>query len=220
MLRKFIILIGLFAIITIASTSTDAAIRRVAARYNVLNIYGGYAEPHGEYSESGLVYFVDSLNRPRYIDADSLYDPTYYLGIDYGTMYGHHFLYLIGFRFTEHNVQKWVFDEVGKYNLRQYDIEFNANYYFLDLLESVWSPYVGAGAQAGFTVYSVKGTVSNDSKLKVAFSANFGFDVKILQTAKKKSFVTISSMNSLNMVATDNRQKYLNLGVGLRYFFR
>ncbi len=215
MRRLLVTLIVITAIIAISTIHSEAAIKRVASRYNMLNFYGGYAIPHGEYDESGLVFFI-----PNKIDGDSLYDASLYLGVDYGTIYDHHILYLIGFRFTEHNVKDWIFDEIGfEYNLRQYDIELNANYLFLDLVESPWSPYVGAGVQGGFTTYSVRG-FDNDSKLKVAFSLNFGFDLKLMQTSKNKSFVTLASMNNYNLLGTDNRPQYLNLGVGLRYYFR
>lgn len=220
MKRIIITLLVVTAIIATATSSSDATIKRVASRYNIMNFYGGYADPHGEYDQSGLVYFEDNQDNPYDIKGDSLYNPTYYLGIDYGTLYGRHILYMIGFRFTEHSAKDWLFDEINfEYKLRQYDIEFNANYYLLDLVESPWSPYIGAGVQSGFTTYSVKG-FDNDSQLKFAFSLNLGFDIKLFQAPNKRSYVTLASMNNYNLLASDNRPKYLNVGLGLRYFFR
>jgi len=220
MRKLFVTFIVMIATISSVASSSDAAIKRVASRYNMLNFYSGYADPHGEYDQSGMVSFVDYQGRPSDIAGDSLYDATYYLGFDYGTLYSRHVLYMIGFRFTEHNVKDWIFDEIGdEYKLRQYDIEFNANYYLLDLLEFPWSPYVGAGVQGGFTSYSQRG-FDNDSELKFAFSLNLGFDLKLFQAPKKRSYVTLASMNNYNLLASDNRPKYLNIGVGLRYFFR
>jgi len=220
MRKVFITLLVLAGIIAAAYTPADAAIKRVASRYNMLNIYGGYATPVGEYNSSGLVDFVDIDRRPVDIKGDSLYDASFFLGIDYATLYGRHMLYMVGFRFTEHNVKDWIFAEIGEeYNLRQYDVELNANYLFLDLVESPWSPYVGAGVQAGFTTYSQEG-FQNDSQLKFTFSVNFGLDFKLIQAPKNKSFVTLSSMNNYNLLASDDRPKYLNLGFGLKYYFR
>ncbi len=218
-MRKLIVIfIVIAAIISSVASSSDAAIKRVASRYNMLNIYGGYADPHGEYDHVGPIPIELSINQLATLDADSIYNPTYFLGIDYGTLYSRHVLYMIGFRFTEHNIQDWILDQ-GEFKLRQYDIEFNANYYLLDLVEDPWSPYVGAGVQGGFTSYSQRG-FDNDSELKFAFSLNLGFDLKLFQAPKKRSYVTLASMNNYNLVASDNRPKYLNIGVGLRYFFR
>ncbi|MFH2048845.1 MAG: hypothetical protein ABIJ12_05310 [bacterium] len=218
MRRLLVSLIVITAIIATATVPSDAAIKRVASRYNMLNFYGGYAVPVGEYDHIGPLAIEYDINQLATLNADSIYNPTYYLGVDYGTLYSRHVLYMIGFRFTEHSIKDWIMDQ-GEFNLRQYDIELNANFLFLDLVESPWSPYVGAGVQGGFTTYSVRG-FDNDSQLKVAFSLNFGFDLKLMQTSKNKSFVTLASMNNYNLLGTDNRPQYLNLGVGLRYYFR
>jgi outer membrane protein W len=115
-------------------------------------------------------------------------------------------------------VKEWLEKAYGeKINFRQYDIELNANYYFLDLTSTVFSPYTGAGVQAGFTSFSPEG-FEDESEIKVAGSLNFGADLKLFDNGR--SFLTVASMNNYNLLASDNRPKYLNLGFALRYFFR
>ncbi|RKX29666.1 MAG: hypothetical protein DRP47_01100 [Candidatus Zixiibacteriota bacterium] len=199
---------------------TEARISKVERRYNLINVYGGYATPHGEYDNVGLIEFVDQYgNAVINIPGDSLFDPTWFVGFDYGTLYNRHILCMIGFRYTEHNVQDWLISSVGKFNYRQYDIELNANYMLLDLTKNIISPYAGAGVQAGFTSYSEEG-FDDDSQIKLACSINFGADLKIYQNKKGRSFVTISSMNNYNFWGTEDRPMYLNWGAALRYYFR
>ena len=127
---------------------------------------------------------------------------------------------MLGFRFTDHNV-KDIFAEIPAQDItyRQYDLEFNVNYLLNNLARTFWSPYVGIGAQAGFTSLSEKGA-DDQSDLKFALSLNFGVDFKIWGEPKNRSFVTLSSINSLNFLGSDNRPQYLNIGGGLRYYFR
>jgi len=207
-----------------AATVSEAAIRRVPARYNLLNFYGGYAIPHGEYSEVGLFRWEDTSGRPYLWDADSMFNETFYFGVDYGSIVNRRFQYLVGFRYTNHDiidarVLEMESQGVGKLTYRTYDLNFEVNAYLLDLSENVFSPYAGAGFQAGLVVYHEKG-YDSDSKIKVAGSVNFGADFKVFEGPNKGSFVTLASANSYNLFASDNRPQYLQIGGGLRYWFR
>lgn len=213
--------IALLALLLAGTVAVDAtaAIKRVAARYNVLNFYGGYATPHGEYGQVGFITFVDELDRPVEEDADQLFDGTYYFGVDYGTLYSRYALVLIGFRYTEHNVQDYLREAFEEFDYRQYDVELNLNFYPLDMRSSFASPYAGAGVQAGLLSTSVPG-YDDESEIKVAFSLNFGADLKIFESPSGRSFVTLSSMNNYNLFASEDRPKYLNVGAAVRYWFR
>ncbi|MFQ6008785.1 MAG: hypothetical protein ACE5K8_07545 [Candidatus Zixiibacteriota bacterium] len=206
-------------IILIMCALSEARILRVAKRYHLIDFYAGYATPHGEYWKMGDVHFVDRFSRPVALDADEWLDETYFLGFDYGTLYRAHWLFMVGFRFTDHNVMD-VFDIPEEILYRQYDLELNLNHMFNDLGHLYWSPYVGIGTQMGFTSFKIKGTANDQSDLKFAFSLNFGVDFKIWGAPGGRSFVTLSSINNFNLFASDDRPKYLNLGAGIKYYFR
>ena len=215
---------GAFLVILILATVlmssvADAAIRRVAARYNLVNFYGGYASPWGEYNEIGLVRFVDELDRPVNIDADEAFDGTFYVGFDYGTLWTRNVQFMLGFRFTDHQVQDWIFESSEEFNYRQYDVEFNLNFYPIDITQNPLSPYVGVGFQAGLLSTEVEG-FDNESDIKLAGSVNFGADFKVYEAPGGRSFITLASMNNFNVIASDDRPKYLNIGGALRYWFR
>ncbi|MBU8932706.1 MAG: hypothetical protein KOO62_01745 [candidate division Zixibacteria bacterium] len=218
------ILAGMLVLILLLTVApqTEGGIAKSPRKYNMLNFYGGYAEPHGEYDWVGLIDVGIQNSQGEIldnVDAESVFDPTWYVGFDYGTLYNRHMLIMIGFRFTEHNAQDWIREQVARFTYRQYDIEFNANYMLFDLSRKIASPYVGAGVQAGFTSYAEEG-YDDDSQLKVAVSLNFGADLKIYQAPQSRSFVTISSMNNYNLWGSKDRPQYLNLGAALRYYFR
>jgi len=216
MKTKTICVIALAALIVGGAMSADAAIRRVPASYNMLNFYGGYATPHGDYDEVGLLVWPQGTESP----ADEVFDGTYYFGFDYGTIRNKHFLVLIGFRYTAHIVQQYYESQYPEdFNYRQYDLEFNANYYPIDITTRVASPYIGAGFQAGLTSFEPDGFES-EGDIKVALSLNFGGDLKIYEASNKRSFVTLASMNNYNLVGSDNRPNYLNIGGAIRYWFR
>ncbi len=221
MRRIVLLLFVITAILAVSHGPAQARISKVARKYNVFQIYGTYATPHGSYDQLGSVPLTSYMGALRQLDADLFLNGTYSLGVDYGTLYNRHILATIGFHFTEHNVQDHIELRVDgvlvRYNYYQYDIEFNMNYYMLDLANSFWSPYLGAGVQAGLTSLSVK-RFDNESDIKFAASVNFGADLKIF--GNKKGFVTLASMNNYNLFGSDNRPQYLNIGMALRYFFR
>lgn len=211
----------LLVLVFAVSSLAEARIKKVGRRYNVIDFYGGYAMPHGKYGGMGGIQFVDQWDRPVKFGADQWLDDTYFLGFDYGTLRGGHRLVTVGFRFTDHRVMD-VFSNLHAQDItyRQYDLEFNANYMFNDLGSSVWTPYLGAGAQAGFTSFSIKGADNDESQLKFALSVNFGIDFKVWAEPQKRSFLTLSSINNFNFLGSDNRPIYLNIGGGLKYYFR
>jgi len=210
----------LLALVFAVSSLAEARIQRVAKRYYVVDFYAGYAVPHGEYDRMGDVRFVNLSGYPIKIDAADWLDNTYFLGFDYGALYRDHLLLMVGFRFTNHNVKDVFSIPEQDIAYRQYDLELNVNYMFNDLSKLIWSPYIGIGSQAGFTSLSIKGADNNQSDFKFALSLNFGVDFKIWGGPQSRSFVTLSSINNLNFLGSDNRPQYLNIGGGLKYYFR
>jgi len=224
MKTKSVCIIALVAMVFGAVSVSDAAIRRVPARFNLLNFYGGYTSPHGKYDALGPVPIVDGSGRQIKVDADQLFDGSVYFGVDYGSIVNRHLLTLIGLRYTNNKVQDYIhqqnIDAYGSdFTYRTYDVNFDLNFYPIDLSQNFVSPYVGGGFRAGLVVYNEDG-YDADSKLKIAGSVNFGADLKIYQAPNQRSFVTLASANSYDFYATDNRPKYLNIGGALRYWFR
>ena len=208
------------SLVLVLCSLSEGRIARVARKYHMLDFYAGYATPHGKYEKIGDAVFVDQNSRPISLDADEWLDQTYFFGFDYGTLYSAHWLAMLGFRFTDHNVMD-IFQDIPADDItyRQYDVELNLNYMFNDLGSLFWSPYVGLGTQAGFTSLAEKGS-DDQSNLNVALSLNFGVDVKIWGSPENRSFVTLSSINNFNLVGSGNRPNYFNIGAGLKYYFR
>mgnify|MGYP001011999912 CR=1 FL=1 len=219
-MKRMILVTLLLSLICLAAVpAADAAIRRVPARYNMLSLYGGYANPHGEYDQIGPIQ-IRAGDVSLDIEGDSLFDPTYFFGFHYGSFFNRHFLLTIGFRFVDHDVQQWVFDQVDKFDYRNYDLDLNVDIYPFDLTqEAVLSPYVGAGFRAGLTSFEPKGFES-ESDIAIGLSANFGAVWKIAQSRNGRWFATIASVNSFDFYASSDRPKYLNVGGALRYWFR
>ena len=207
-------------------TSADAgAIVRVTRTLNVIDFYGGYAYPWGNYEGTIARDFLIN-NRLVDVEAENLYEPTFYLGFNYGTLRRGHLLYQLGFRYTNHRMLDTVylpFDTVYyfgfDYSYRQYDFDFNLNYMVNNLNLKTWSPYVGVGFHAGFTSLSAKG-YDAETEIEMALSVNYGLDVKIWKMKDNQSFIALSSINNFNFWASEDRPKYLNFGVGLKYYFR
>ncbi len=222
----------LVAVLLFAAVSvSEAAIKKVARRYNVLEVYGGYSTPLGKYGQIGELDFVNSRGLYVNIDADWVYEPTFHIGFSYGQIRGGHVFYSVGFRYTRVEVEdtfvvdagtSWVFG-TGEYpvfpTFHQYDVDFNVNFYATNIATRPFSPYVGVGLHGGITSQSAQG-FETENWLTLGAGINFGFDLRLYQGPKGRSFVTVSSVNSLDLLASDKKPRYLNVGGGLKYYFR
>jgi hypothetical protein len=214
------------AVVVFADDST-ASIERTAKRWYMLDLYGGTSMAHGEYDGIAGVPFTGPGDELLKVDASDLYKDGSHLGINYGVMKATT-LFALGFRYTDIRIfepilipgyepyRPFGFDDV---NLTQWDFDLYLHQYFADLSKSTASPYLGLGTQIGATRLTAKGYKS-ENKMAFALSVDFGADLKITSGAGGRSFVTLSSVNSYQFVGTNDRPKYLNVGVGLKYFFR
>jgi len=216
----------LLALVFAISSFSEAAIRRVAKRWNVIETYGGYSTPIGSYSKVGVIDLWNSDHVLVDVDANRVYDPTFHLGINYGQLRGGHLLYSIGFRYTRVRTPDtfWVETSYGYMfdpphsKLNQYDIDFNLNYLTANISKVPIAPYVGLGFHGGITSQTATGYES-ENWLTFAASLNFGADFKLWGGLKDRSFVTLSSINRVDILGSDQRPRYLNFGVGLKYYF-
>jgi hypothetical protein len=204
-----------------------AGIERTAKRWYMLDIYGGTSMAQGEYDGIAGIEFFESPGVPLKVEADILYQDGSHFGIDYGMMNATT-LFALGFRYTDIRIHEpilipgfepyWPFLASGV-NLSQWDFDLYLHQYFADLSKSTAAPYLGLGTQIGATSLTAKG-YDSENKMTFALSVDFGADIKIASGAGGRSFVTLSSVNSYQFVGTNDRPKYLNIGVGLKYFFR
>ena len=229
--RLFFIL--LFFILSVAIFS-QAGIVRVAKHLNMVEFYGGYAQAVGTYNRIGIID-LNSQNQiivdlDADLDADKIYDETFYIGFNYGQLMYNHILYSIGFRYTDIKAKDtfsvdWVepyYEEpftLERPNLNQYDVDFNLNYFISNPSHSILSPYFGLGFHGGVTAvtgYQIETIID----VNLALGANFGADLTLWKAPDKRSLVTLSSVNEYQFVASDKRPKYLNLGMAIKYYFR
>lgn len=214
----------LLAVITpMLASPVNGEIIRVARRYNVINFFGGSSTPVGKYDNLAGFGYITAAHEQ--VDGDQVYDPTYQLGFSYGQVRNNQMLLEIGFRYTpiERTGGDWTVtgtdENVAIVKLHQYDLDINYNYLLMNIIEKSFAPYVGVGFRAGFTNAEASGFESS-ARLNTVLAANVGAELKLWEGAKKRSFITIASVNSYDLFASGDRPKYLNIGGALKYYFR
>ena len=216
----------LAVILPLLASSVNSEIIRVARRYNVVSFFGGTSSPVGTYSNlAGFAVFTDELGNPIEVDGDKVYDPTYQLGFSYGRVRDNRLALEIGFRYTriERTGSDWVVTgsdgNVAIVRLHQYDLDINFNYLLMNIIERRFAPYVGVGFRTGFTNAEAPGYRS-EAHFNSVMVANVGAELKVWEGAKKRSFITLASVNSYDLYATGDRPRYMNIGGALKYYFR
>jgi len=220
-----------FAVIVVlmVSATNIFAITRVAARYNVMEFNVSSAQPQGSYNRIGVgaqgIKFDGGLGQSFDIDADDLYKNSTSFGINYGRLINDNVLFNVGFSFINAK-HKEVFEDPAFiytypefFKLRMFNFDFNWNYYFMPPVQQTLAPYAGVGIQTGLLSVSVTDFAS-ESDFILATSINFGADLKVWKSSDEMGFLTISSVNSYQFYASENRPKYLTIGASLKYFMR
>lgn len=207
----------LLALLALAVASDAGAISRVTRSLNYLEVFGGSAKPVGE------AEFVNVIEGSKLYDTEDLYASTYSLGLGIGQVRAGRLNWSLDFRYTKLKLS----DKIDRYFLytdglsfNQYDLDLNVNYYFADIANVGFAPYVGLGVAAG--MMSPKYEDDNeeyDSELKALAGFNFGFDLRMIKNPDG-SQISLVSMNRYDFMATTERPKFLNIGVALRYYVR
>lgn len=195
------------------------AVKKVSRMMNSVEFFGGSASPHGEYNGMVDVDFVDQNDMLVDIDAKDFLDNSLFLGVNYGALLGGRSLLQLGFRFTNHNIDKSVIDVGVDYHYFNLDLDWSYKFYFMDLNKSSFSPFIGGSAQTGFTTVNYEG-YDTERNFDIVLSANFGADLKVWSSPNGRAYLTLSSTNDYNFTSTNNRPKYLDVGLGLKYFFQ
>ena len=220
--KLFIIVAAALALLPIENVS---AITRTTRTLNFVEFYAGSSMPQGTYT--GLPDYNFIINGSLVdVDAKDVYDNSFHFGLSYGQLRGPHLLYSLGFKYTRHNVKNIIpisVDTVvlvdSSTNYNQFDLDFNLNYMITDITKSPFAPYVGIGVQAGLLSIS-GGGFQSQNEVMLGLRLNFGADFKIWSAKDGTSLLTLSSLNSYDFYGSNQKPKYLNLGVGLRYYFR
>ena len=222
---RYSLFVLIFSLVLLSITQECFAVSKVARSINFVDFFVGGSMPVGQ--RDGLPD-QDFLINARLVDvnSDDIYSNTFNLGITYGQLRGSHFLWSVGFRFTDHKILDTIplssdsgltSDFNPKY--RQFDIDFNFNYYLTDISKTSFSPYGGLGVHGG--ILTISDDINrNDYSANLGLSLNFGADIKIWNAADAGSFVTLSSINSYDLYGSSDRPKYLNIGGAVKYYFR
>ena len=203
----------------------EAGISRVARRWNFVQVRAGYAQPMGENDHLFNIRYEDQSGAAVNLDADELYDPSWYLGFSYGQLRSKHIAFSLGFTYTDIEMvdsiatSPYIWQAGAKPALNQYDVDFDLNYLLTNPSQAKISPFVGLGFHAGITSLTADGFES-ENELTMALGVNFGADIVLWESSDKRTFVALSSINEFQFLASEERPKYLNLGVGLKYYFR
>ncbi|MBU0983931.1 MAG: hypothetical protein KKA42_08675 [candidate division Zixibacteria bacterium] len=211
-------LAALTAVLVLAGSSV--AVERVAPRLNVIEFYGGYAIPVGTYNNLAGIPFVDELGFPVNLglDADDAWDPGFCLGVNYGQVNNQHLAVTLGFLYTRANIDDDLVFGIERPKVNVYDVSANVNWLFLDLRHNPWSPHFGVGFRAGLTEQSYR-AFSNEYELTLDLGFNFGAEAKVW-TDRHGAFMTLASINHWSFTASDERPRALEIGGGLKYYWR
>ena len=218
-------LVLVLSIVLFSTTQEIYAVSKVARSVNFIDFFAGGSLPVG--TRDGLPD-QDFLINSRLVDvnSDNVYHNTFNLGFSYGQLRGNHFLWSAGFRYTEHKILDTILLSadsglISDYNpgYRQYDIDFNFNYYLTNISKSSFSPYGGLGVYGG--ILTISDDINrNDYTANMGFRLNFGADIKVWRDADDGAFVTLSSVNSYEFYGSSDRAKYINIGGAIKYYFR
>ena len=228
-MNRYLRISSLVALLLLMSSSESFAIKKVAARYNVMEFAVSSGKPIGSYSQIGIgsygQEFYGASSVGYEIDASDLYKNSMQYSLTYGQLINENILYNIGFSYTNVQHKEEFEDEIYIYTypesikLKMYNFDINWNYYLLSPIKNSFAPFVGAGLQAGLFSASVK-SFSSESDFISATALNFGADLTLMKTADKMGTLAVSSTNSYQFYASDSRPKYLSFGLSLKYFFR
>ncbi len=219
-------LIALALALAIGVPATSFGIVRVSKSYNYLQFYGGYAQAVGKYDHINEWNFFDENRRIVELNADKVYDPTYSFAVSYGQVRGRLGLDF-GFHYTRVKTPDTFFVSQNYFNLLTpetprfdlYDADLNVNLFLMDPWESIVAPYLGVGFHGGL-ISATGRIIDTKSDLVFGMGINFGADLKIWTAPSDAAYMTISSVNEYQILGSELRPRYLNIGGAIKYYFR
>jgi hypothetical protein len=182
----------------------------------MIDFHTGWSTPFGNYSAIGPQPIDDVFSYP----ASDIYDPTFHVGMNIGQLSATRMYFGFGFQYTKINIDERNFELTpSDMTFHQWDINLDANFYPVSPKDEPVTPFVGPGLSFGITSQRAPGFRS-ESQLNLGLNVNFGLDLKIWEAPDNRSLITVSSINSWTVVSGGDRPRFLNIGGGLRYFFR
>lgn len=216
-------------VLAVFLSSSSYAIQRAARRTSFVEFRGGYAMPQGTHKSLLGSPFWGPADGIYEIDATNVFEDGFDLGISYGQVLSGHWSGSVGFDYARNEVQRPIQQMIGDYPYvvsfaketvyKRFDLTFAAGYSFIDLAHDSWSPYGGLRATAGLNTATAPG-VETLSEFEYGLGLDFGLDFKIWSAPDNRSFMTVSSLNSWNLVSTGERVSHLSIGAGIRYFYK
>ncbi len=212
---------ALLVVLCLTLAAADSfAISRTSRSLNYLQVFGSYNSPMGE---------VEFFNLPDYngnFDADDVYESGGSFGIGLGQVRAGRMHWGLDFRYTKHELQDVVENNdvvvtgIEGLGISNYDLDLSINYYLSDMAQIGFSPFVGLGVTAGIMSAGYDNDdFDNETEMKALAGLNFGFDFRLAQNADG-SQISLVSLNRYDIMASDERPRYLNLGLALRYYVR
>jgi hypothetical protein len=198
-----------------AMCAPAGAVTKTPRSLYVLDLHGGYSTPFGSYTGIGPI----SIDNLESISASDLYDPTYHVGLNLGRLSDEHLYFGLGFQYTSIKTDKQIVLTPTTLKFSQFDFNFDFNYYPASPQTESFAPYFGPGLVIGLTTAHASGYRS-ETQVALGANLNFGADFRVWKAQDGRSLVTLSSVNSWNLIAGGDRPRYLNIGGALRYFFR
>ena len=214
MTMKSRLIFVLLFILTVAALPTQA-VDRVPRSIYVFGVHAGWSGPFGDYSAIGP-YVIDPYQT---FSASDLFNSTYHMGMEIGRLTGENLYTGLGIRYTKIETDRVWGIVPPEVKFHQFDVNLDVSFYPVSPLQESVSPYFGPGLGLGFTTQSVRGYRS-ESQFNVSLNLNFGVDFRVWKATDGRSLITLSSVNSANILATGDRPKFVNIGGALKYFFR
>ena len=229
MIRKYFAFAMVLAAVVVCAQSASAIVR-VAPRWNFTEVYVQGGSAIGSYNGFPTQDFLlDGAPGLAEFDGSDLYETGLSLGFSIGQLRAGRFMYSVGFRYTRSNpttnplryvrgADEWTLT-LDKVTLHQYDLDLNFNVFLIPLTRSNFSPYVGAGVSGGFTEASWR-NYSNENSANASLNLNFGAELLLTRPGESRNFFAIASNNAWNIVASDDRPRYLWFGGSIKYYFK
>lgn len=229
MTLKTILHLAAIGVTMLVAASAEAVVRTSGRSMNVFELSLNFATPVGKYEEIGPIEFRDFDNRRRELNADEVFDNSWGFGLSYGRVVSSRGFVSFGFNYTNIQVEdSFVVDNPNGTvtymwvpetpSVNQYDLTLDFNVYLLQNSQAAFAPYVGLGLKAGVTSFSNEG-YDSENETNIGVNLNFGADIVLGGQRSRDGYFALSSINSWDMIGTNDRPRFLHIGGGVKYFF-
>lgn len=231
-MNRFSVAMLAVVLLALVGAESASAVRRTALSWGYLELGGFHASPVGSYSRLTIIDFLDINNIPRALEADHVLDNSGGLRIGVGRKVGRGFSSGLTFRYT-HVVVRDSFlvrspdgdvlysFEPFKPNFNLYELVLDMNFYPAARAAGGMSvpidPYVGFNLSGGILAQTLEGFES-ELEASVGLGINFGADIRL--GGGPNGYIALSSVNSWQLLGSNDQPRYLQIGASLKFFGR